>query len=255
MIKWKKEEKAIFVVLLVLSIIIPILIHILYKVDVASDFLSSTWSSGDILQYSGTILAALLAIASVYFTIKETRSSNLENKIIENKPYLKTNFIQLLSFQEKKTLQENNNIVCIWDLNGTKCFNLANIQGKRDLSSYHDEYDIRDDFIFELVIQNIGLGNAMNLEVKICDLKFFPKTIICKGEELDLYVIINKDLVKNGLALDLQYEYKDILDVNIYEQHERAVVSYNKKEKRYIYTRDFEDEISEPHIIEKRLFV
>ena len=47
-------------------------------------------ASGDILQYAGTILASLLAIAGVYFTIKESRINNLENKVIENKPYLKT---------------------------------------------------------------------------------------------------------------------------------------------------------------------
>ena len=255
MIKWQKNEITICIVLLALIIIIPVIIHILFKFDFGIEVLNATWSSADILQYTGTILASFLAIAGVYFTIKESRINNLENKIIENKPYLKTKIIQLSAFDEMESLKDNKNIVCILDRNGSCSFSLSNMQGKQEVITYNEKYTIRNNFIFKYEIKNIGLGNAMDLEFKMCDFNFFPNTIICKGDVLELYIIIDKSLIKNILEIDIKFEYKDMIDVNKYEQHERLSVVYNKKEKSYIYNRDFEDEISEPHIIEKRIFI
>ncbi len=256
MIKWQKREKVIFITLLVCIVIIPLIIHILFKIDIKIKFLYANWSAGDILQYAGTILASLLAIAGVYFTIKEGRSNNLENKIIETKPYLKTKITQLISFEEQETLDDNNNIVCIWDFCGTSSFNLVNIQGKRDFYKYHQKNDVNNYFIFKYEISNIGLGNAMNLEFNLCHSKFFPKTIICKGQVLELYIVLDRNIIStNGLMLEMKFEYKDILNINTYEQHERLFVIYNEKEKRYEYNRDFKDEISEPIIIEKKIFI
>jgi len=254
MIKWQKKEIIIFIVLAALIVIIPIIIHILFKFDIGIEFLASTWESGDILQYAGTILASLLAIAGVYFTIKESRINNLENKVIENKPYLKTKITQLISFTETETLKDNKNIVCILDSNGVCSFSLSNMQGKKELIAYNEKHNIRNNFLFKYEIKNIGLGNAMSLDLKMCNSNLFPKTIICKGDVLELYTFEDKNLINNGLVIDIKFEYKDIIDVNTYEQHERLSVAYNKKEKSYIYNRDFEDEISEPVIIEKRIF-
>ena len=144
-----KKEIIICIVLLALIIIIPVIIHILFKFDFGIEVLNATWSSGDILQYTGTILASLLAIAGVYFTIKESRINNLENKIIENKPYLKTKITQLRAFDEIETLKENKNIVCIWDRDGTCSFSLSNMQGKQELISYNEKHTIRNNFMFK----------------------------------------------------------------------------------------------------------
>lgn len=39
-------------------------------------------------------------------------------------------------------------------------------------------------------------------------------------------------------------EYDDILNINTYEQKEKIYVTYNKKEKEYLWDRDFVDEFS-----------
>ena len=96
MIRWTKKEIILFVITVSMIPIIPAIIHILYKLDFEIDFLYSTWSSGEILQYCGAVMTAILAIIGIYYTLKENRKNNLEQTIIETKPYMRTNFINLI---------------------------------------------------------------------------------------------------------------------------------------------------------------
>lgn len=45
MVKWNKKEKVMIVILLSGAILVPIIIHILYKFDFGIEFLYSTWTS------------------------------------------------------------------------------------------------------------------------------------------------------------------------------------------------------------------
>ena len=49
-------------------------------------------------------------------------------------------------------------------------------------------------------------------------------------------------------------EYKDIIDVNIYSQREKIFINYEKVKKESIFKESSVDRLSEPFIIEKKIF-
>lgn len=255
MVKWNKKEIVMIVILLSLAILVPIIIHILYKFDFGIEFLYSTWTSGDILQYCGCIISALLAIIGVYYTLKENKINDLSNKVLENKPYFRTNLTQHLYVEEDEPLNENKNRICIWGNNGKFSFNLKNSQSLEKFLDFYDNLNIDDYACFYYEIENVGLGNAINFSLNINESHFFPKMVISKDEKIKLYFLIEKNFInKNGREYIFRLTYEDVIKVNIYEQTERIFISYNKEEDEIIHCRDFEDELSEPSIIEKRIY-
>lgn len=255
MVKWNKKEIVMIVILLSLAILVPIIIHILYKFDFGIEFLYSTWTSGDILQYCGCIISALLAIIGVYYTLKENKINDLSNKVLENKPYFRTNLTQLLYVEEDEPLNENKNRICIWKNNGKFSFNLKNSQSLEKFLDFYDNLNTDDYACFYYEIENVGLGNAINFSLNINESHFFPKMVISKDEKIKLYFLIEKNIInKNGREYIFRLTYEDVIKVNIYEQTERIFISYNKEEDEIIHCRDFEDELSEPSIIEKRIY-
>lgn len=255
MIRWSKKEIIVSIVLISLCIIIPIILHILFKLDFGIDFLYATWSCGDILQYSGSILAALLAIFGVYYTLKESRQYELSKKVLENKPYFRTTFVRLTDLQEYETLTENKNRICIWNKETVASFNLKNIQSKREFISFFEKNNLEKYVSICYDIENIGVGNAINFNLKIGDNKFFPKLIICSGESVRVYLLIEKRIFANyGQEFLFTLTYEDIIKVNVYEQSERFFITYDKETDDIIYQRDFRDELSEPLSIEKKIY-
>lgn len=255
MVKWNKKEIVMIVILLSLAILVPIIIHILYKFDFGIEFLYSTWTSGDILQYCGCIISALLAIIGVYYTLKENKINDLSNKVLENKPYFRTNLTQLLYVEEDEPLNENKNRIYIWGNNGKFSFNLKNSQSLEKFLDFYDNLNIDDYACFYYEIENVGLGNAINFSLNINESHFFPKMVISKDEKIKLYFLIEKNFInKNGREYIFRLTYEDVIKVNIYEQTERIFISYNKEKDEIIHCRDFEDELSETSIIEKRIY-
>lgn len=255
MIKWTNKEKLFLCITLISIILVPIVIHIMYKIDFGIELLYSTWSSGEILQYCGSILTAILAIIGVYYTIKVNRQNDLENKIIESRPYLRTNFIQLLSFEELESINDNLNRVCLWNESGSMSFNLNNNQTKMHFINSYGSYKFLDEnMIICYEIENIGLGNAMNFSLSINENIFFPELIICKNEKIRIYILLHKKIIgTTGIKISIVLNYDDVININKYEQKESLFINYNKKDKTYTYYREFDDELSEPYIIEKKI--
>lgn len=255
MVKWNKKEIVMIVILLSGAILVPIIIHILYKFDFGIEFLYSTWTSGDILQYCGSVISALLAIIGVYYTLKENRINELSNKVLENKPYFRTNLTQLFHTEEDELLIKNKNRICIWGNNGILSFDLKNSQSLEKFLDYFDDLSIDDYACFYYEIENVGLGNAINFSLNINESHFFPKIVISKDEKIKLYFLIEKNFInKNGKDYVFRLTYEDVIKVNVYEQTERIFISYNEEKDEIIHCRDFEDELSEPSIIEKRIY-
>lgn len=255
MIKWTKKEIIIIGSIGVSIFVVPIIIHMCYSIDSLKVFFKAKWESGDVLQYSGAIITALVAIAGVYVSLKESRINNLENKILEYRPHLNSTFIHITSFVELEKLKVNNNIVCVWTNDATFSYNLNNLHGKLELEELNDKQNIQDNF-FILVydVENIGLGHALNFEFSINGHIFFPKKIICKGERKRIYILISREVIsKEGICLNFNLEYQDIIDINTYSQSERLNIIYNEEENRFLYHRGFEHELSEPVIINKKI--
>lgn len=256
MIKWTKNEIILIACVIILVFITPILIHICYSLELQYEFFKSKWGCGDILQYCGAIITALVAIEGVYISLKENRKNNLENKILEHRPYLKSSIINLCSFIELEKIKDNNNLVWVWDEISTNLYSLSNVYGKQQIENLNYKTDIQDNFIILVYdLDNIGLGHALNFNFTINLTSVFDKEIICKNEKKRLYILISKKLIReNGMYLDFYLEYKDIIDVNIYSQREKIFINYDKAKKESIFNVSSVDGLSEPLIIEKKIF-
>lgn len=256
MIKWTKNEKLLIASVIILIFITPILIHICYRLEVQEGFFKSKWGCGDILQYCGAIITSFVATAGVYISLKENRKNNLENKILEYRPYLKSSIINLYKLTELENIKDNNNLVWVWSENSTNLYNLSNVYGKQEINDLNYKIDMQDDFITLVYdIDNIGLGHALKFNLTISGRNIFDKQIICKSEKKRLYILISKNLIgNNGMYLDFDLEYKDIIDVNIYSQKEKIFINGDKSKKESIFNVSSVDGLSEPLIIEKKIF-
>ena len=256
LIKWTRNEIILIVCVAILVFIVPMVIHICYTLDLKNEFFHSKWECGDALQYCGAIITALVAIEGVYISLKENRKNNLENKILEHRPYLKSELINLYNFTELEKIEDNNNFVWIWSENSTNLYSLSNIYGKQQILDFNYESDIQDNFVILVYdLDNIGLGHALNFNLTINLTSVLDKEIICKNEKKRLYILISKKLIgKNGMYIDFKLEYKDIIDVNIYSQYENIFINCEKVKKEIVYKVSSVDGLSEPLIIEKKVF-
>lgn len=256
MIKWTKNEIILIVCVAILVFTVPTIIHILYSIELKNEFFHSKWECGDILQYSGAIITALVAIEGVYISLKENRKNNLENKILEHRPYLKSALINLYNFTELEKIKDNNNFVWIWSENSTNLYSLSNVYGKQQIIDFNYKTDIQENFIILVYdLDNIGLGHALNFNITINTTNVLDKEIICKNEKKRLYILVSKKLIsKNGMYLDFYLEYKDIIDVNIYSQREQIFINCDKAKKESTFNVSSVDGLSEPFITEKKIF-
>lgn len=79
----KKSIKIFLILFLLISIITPLIIHILFRIESPEDsFLIAKWEIGDILAYCGSILGSLIIVITVWFTIKSSNDDT--RKTIES---------------------------------------------------------------------------------------------------------------------------------------------------------------------------
>ncbi|WP_034487789.1 hypothetical protein [Butyrivibrio fibrisolvens] len=81
------KHPIIIVLVIVIAVIAgPIIIHLLFK-TVGPSWLVAKWSAGEILQYYGTIITAIIAIAGLYLTFQDNRRSIREQSRLDKLPY------------------------------------------------------------------------------------------------------------------------------------------------------------------------
>ena len=81
------KHPIIIVLVIVIAVIAgPIIIHFLFK-TVGPSWLVAKWSAGEILQYYGTIITAIIAIAGLYMSFQDTRRSIREQSRLDKLPY------------------------------------------------------------------------------------------------------------------------------------------------------------------------
>lgn len=77
----------IAVIMIVLSAVVgPLLIHIAYKIT-GPCWLVAEWSAGDMLQYYGMIVTAVIAIGGLYLTFQDNRRGIKEQSRLDKLPY------------------------------------------------------------------------------------------------------------------------------------------------------------------------
>ncbi len=67
---------------------IPLLIHILFKIEAPCPFLVAEWSAGDVLAFYGVLVGAVVAIAGVYFSIVAGQKNYHDDVINQCRPFM-----------------------------------------------------------------------------------------------------------------------------------------------------------------------
>ena len=81
----KKHDKT-FITVFLLIIVVPIAINILYKIELESRFFATEWSSGEMLNYFGILLAALFALIGIHYTIQDGKERDKEQFRLSSLP-------------------------------------------------------------------------------------------------------------------------------------------------------------------------
>lgn len=124
-------------------VIIPIIIHILYKIPQAPDWLVTSWTAGDMLSYVGSIICAASTIYVMYETIQEQK----ENRIQSMCPQLQFENVSI----------ENQSV------DKQEC--TLQFYRKKEKEKYQYAHVI--EVAVTIVISNIGAGNALNVMAHI----------------------------------------------------------------------------------------
>lgn len=84
----KKSIKLFLISFLLISIIIPLIIHILFRIEASEDsFFIAKWTIGDILAYCGSILGNIIIVITVWLTIKSSNDDTRKTIEISQKQF------------------------------------------------------------------------------------------------------------------------------------------------------------------------
>jgi uncharacterized membrane protein len=88
LIKWCLDHVGkIAILLTIMVLVIPILIHIMFKVPAINDFMIAKWNAGDMLSYYGSVLSFLgtiiLGFIALYQNDKAEKENEKHEKFIE----------------------------------------------------------------------------------------------------------------------------------------------------------------------------
>lgn len=248
----KKYRKNIAAFFIVGVIVIPLLIHIVFKFPAPCEFLVATWGSGDVLAFYGVIIGAIATVVGVYLSIMAAHKSAKEDTNNKVRPFVVvTPFMvegrvdliaELLSEQnepaEKKEDYYREYIleqVCFVLSNGKftahsslsleqqkakQKFGTSKIR-KEDGSAVLANKNIAD---LSMLVENLGLGVANRLLIGVnkvdisCDAK--EKVLVAPlkvGAQLKLEIYVENPSESDYGDYNLMFEYQDIYE-NTYRQ-------------------------------------
>lgn len=94
---WDNHKYKVMLFLFVLLLLIPTTIHILFKTNAITPFLAAEWSAGDILNYYGVIIGAIMTVAGVFFTIQYSQANYRQDTINRCLPFMTVAGLQVES--------------------------------------------------------------------------------------------------------------------------------------------------------------
>lgn len=215
----KIKKIYIIITLIIILIIIPLSIHLLYKLDMKLDILTPTWSSGEILQYYGSIIGALLAIGGVVVTLEHNRQENKKTMKQNVRPYLDTIITEIKEEKEIDDIFNRDEVVCFYDRSIIQTQKLNSSIGK----DFFDNHWFKGEgykkfYIFKYEIQNVGLGSAINCKVKINKRTIVHSINIHCEKNLTLYIFIRRNYIENNEDITIDVYFKDMFEDVVYKQ-------------------------------------
>ena len=231
----KKPLIIVSVIVIVAMLGIPFLIHLCFSYHAPNDFIKAKWDAGDILQYVGTILSAIIAIIGIGVTIWYTQKQyhdDVKNGVL---PY----FSVEISSEKPKHINGNDQhhinyvFVIIQD-------HQYNVKSKMDeeLQELLRKAEVYDEgygaslkikapenkiLMFDVV--NLGNGPAISFTVS-CNVKTHEENAdyslpinINQSEKIPVCVLVEDYKNTTSIDFNIIYGFYDIYGTHYFQQH------------------------------------
>ncbi|WP_290850167.1 hypothetical protein [Eubacterium sp. LMAG:50] len=239
---WRKI--LVFIAMIVVATLIPIFINESYKRNTGYVTL---WGAKEMLQFYGSVLGSIVAVYGVYITLDYNTYQNKQNYIRQINPMLssdrdlvlnpkifseiqgKTFFIEINNeFEIKISKSMTNTLIDMIDV-----YSKAS-DGNNELLDKASEY-MEHICMIDYVLENMGQGNAVNIEMKINEKNCMAPFGLASGEKITFKFIIDyRGFGKSKKnEINLNYEYTNTYEEPTYTQQEKFQLR-KKNNKIYI---------------------
>ncbi len=200
------------IAIVVLALTTLLVVHVVFLIPAPFKWLQANWTADGILAFLGAIVAAISTIFVFAKTLEYNRKKDNDDKKFQIKPCLFTTVDLFDMLSENKEIDENAIVINIDEtiyctkttLRGyqKKYFSLDSRERTKIINRQDNYYDIK------YCITNVGVGNAVNLTLKIDDRQAANSLALQVGK-CNYYIIslnrglLNKD--KDYIKLDLIY--------------------------------------------------
>ncbi len=209
-----------YIILLVISLLIPIVINCLYKLgDTCSSPILTKWTAADALSFYGSYLSSLgtvvLGAVTVYQTHKAHKQTEKANQLAEQMQRLEqAHFVSIVSISYFKKFKVSGNVVEIGKANDLfRCNQIAVI----DLTD--DGYDSTKKYIIDITLKN-------NSDYPIVKMKSRLELVYSKN----LFVEGTKERrIRFDIAPKTEQSVRFIFPQNAFCKHSNRTVKINIK--------------------------
>lgn len=204
--------------------------------DFKNNFFVPTWSSGEILQYYGSIIGALLAIGGVIVTLEHNRQENKKTMKQNVRPYLDTIITEIKEEKEIDDIFNRDEVVCFYDRSIIQTQKLNSSIGKDFFEAYWFKGEGYKKFcVFKYEIQNVGLGSAINCKVKINKRTIVHSVNIHSDKKLTLYIFILRNYIESNKDIIIDVYFKDMFEDVVYKQYDEFRFRFDEDGYMYFF--------------------
>jgi len=222
-------------------ILLPLLfVHIAFQFN-GPTYLQAVWSAGEVLGYLGAILGAAATIVAIVITVQITAEGRaddhqhqMEERKLSMKPHFQTTHNPVFSKNEATQLANGKTVFVSYpaisgredDITPGSTLDVPHLLKSKKSSikaeEIHDQFSFTKDFyILKYVIENVGAGNAVNVQFCIDEMPFIPAFSLVVNTSKEFVFIFRKTLAANGEhRIVFDYEYSDVATMARYKQSE-----------------------------------
>ena len=255
----KEVKKIIIIALLAGAILIPTIVHILFKIPSPCKFLEPVWYAGDLLNLYAVVFASLFAIYGISITLKSSQDELNESVRNQALPFIITDFLEtrpkqidLLSADTTEELPDPDNtefeeyslrefyyvikeaqIEVVRHLSGEQLTKVKN-GGFKKVSPAKGVYTIGKEYYvyFHLNMENVGKGAAVHTRVglnrqnvDINERKYVKPIPLRVGDTLSVGIYADIENENSHVLGDylLEIRYSDMYGNKYCQEHELII--------------------------------
>lgn len=208
------------IIFIALIVYVPLIVHILYKIEAPIPWFTTSWTPDGLLSYIGSTLGALLGalatIVVVFLNIEFIRSNQKKERKHSIKPHLAT-YTNAIS-NSHETRKEKNITYLLYPLDG-------NIGSRLTRPDDLDENKTNEYLMVQYGIENVGGGSAINIDFSVDHKKAVPPFSLAVNGRVCFILIIYKELVVKGdHPILFKFAFYDTASTGHYEQEEEIII-------------------------------